>query len=106
MKKNKTVRKHELRERIRRLEISNAHYGGEMRYQMADIFEEYQNIVHSNPKSKVHEHRRLFREMTHDLAPSLYYLMKEHVKTLNDRGFTVYFGTNEEFEKAFGKPED
>lgn len=99
----KTVRKHELKENIRRLQNRVDNLDGALHSVAVDIFEELRDSSAGRDK---HEIREKFREMTLGVSLELFMFLKKQINPLHFKyrtTWTLYFGTDEEFEEKFGK---
>tara|TARA_A200000159_G_C7276853_1_gene319735 strand:+ start:669 stop:980 length:312 start_codon:yes stop_codon:yes gene_type:complete len=99
----KTVRKHELRQKIATLERRLLNMDGELYGVAVDVFEELRDSSAGRDK---YERRAKFRAMTIDVSLSLYMFLKKNISPQSFKyssDWLVYFGTDEEFEELFGK---
>ena len=100
-KKKKTIRKHELREEIRRLQLRVDSLDGALYGTAIDIFEDLRNSSDGRDK---YETREKFREMTLGVSLKLFMFLKKEIPPMHFKysyRWYVYFGTDEEFEEHF-----
>tara|TARA_B100001113_G_scaffold325464_1_gene297776 strand:+ start:393 stop:758 length:366 start_codon:yes stop_codon:yes gene_type:complete len=105
-RKKKTIRKHELREKIRMQQLTINSLNGELYSTASDIWEDLEKKAYG---TEPHEIRKNFLAMTRDVSLWLWLFLKSQIsefrfKYSSDR--IIYFGTDEEFEKRFGKGPD
>ena len=102
-KKKKTIRKHELKEEIRRLQKRVDNLNGALYGVAIDIFEELRD---SSAGRNKHEIRESFRDMTLGVSLELFMFLKKQINPLHFKYramWTLYFGTDEEFEERFAQ---
>lgn len=99
----KTVRKHELRETIKRLQNRVDNLDGALYGTAIDIFKDLRNSSAGRDK---YETREKFREMTLGVSLKLFMFLKKEIPPMHFKyayQWYVYFGTDEEFEEMFGE---
>ena len=89
----KTIRKHELKEKISRLQKRVDNLSGALYGVAIDIFEELRDSSAGRDK---YERREKFREMTLGVSLELFTFLKKQISPLHFKyasNWTVYFGT-------------
>ena len=101
--KKKTVRKYELKEKIRMQQLTIDSLSGKLYSTASDIWEDLEKKAYG---TKAHEIRKNFLAMTRDVSLWLWLFLKSQISELSFKYASdriIYFGTDEEFEERFGK---